>query len=166
MAHRDLKPGNVMKCAGDRLVLLDFGVAVAEVDTSYRETFCGTPRYVAPEAIRGTIAPGQAYQLDVYAFGAMAFEMIAGRPPFAGRSLPELLDRHVSDPVPDLSRIRGETPGELVALVHACLAKDPRERPVSMAAIAWELQGCRRHAEVVPTGRQATRMPALTRQPP
>ena len=166
MAHRDLKPGNVMMCAGDRLVLLDFGVAIAEVDTSYRDTFCGTPRYIAPEAIRGAIEPGQAYQLDVYALGAMAFEMLAGRPPFVGRTLPELLDRHIADPVPDLAKLRGETPADLVALIHACLAKDPRQRPVSMAAIAWELQGCQRQADVVASGRQATRMPALSRQRP
>ena len=164
MAHRDLKPGNVMLCADDRVVLLDFGIAVPEVDRSYREGITGTPRYLAPEAIRGAIAAGQAYRLDIYAFGVVAFELLAGQPPFLAPSLPELLERHLGDPVPDLARIRSEVASDLVALIEACLAKNPDDRPVSMEQIAWELQGSRRRSAPVPTGRNATRMPAL--EPP
>lgn len=129
--------------------------------TSFRQRLRSSQATTSMSPGRGATAPGQAYQLDIYSFGALAFEMLAGRPPFEAPNLPALLDRHLAAPVPDLAQLRGDAPGALVGLIHACLAKDPRERPVSMEAIAHELRGCRRRSGAVTTGRHATRMPAL-----
>jgi serine/threonine protein kinase/CheY-like chemotaxis protein len=139
MAHRDLKPGNVMLCPLQRVVLLDFGIMIPEVEAATTPR-CGTPRYLAPEAIRGAIAPGQAHLVDAYAFGAVAFEVFAGRTPFEGESMVQTLEDHLSVPPPDLAAIRPDLPAQVPALVAACLAKEPSERPGDMETVAGDLR--------------------------
>jgi serine/threonine-protein kinase len=150
MAHRDLKPGNVMLCAGARVVLLDLGIMLPEIDTATLVR-CGTPRYLAPEVIRGVIARGDAHMVDVYALGAMAFELFAGRPVFDAESIVRMLEHHVMTPAPDLSALRPDLPNALVALVAACLQKDPRERPRDMEAVAGDLRNIARRLVTRPT---------------
>jgi serine/threonine protein kinase/CheY-like chemotaxis protein len=139
MAHRDLKPGNVMLCPLQRVVLLDFGIAIPEVDAAHFIR-CGTPRYLAPEVVRGTIAPGRAHLVDAYAFGAVAFELFAGRPVFESDSTVQMLEHHLGTPAPDLASFRPDLPGQIHALVAACLTKDPGERPSDMEALAGDLR--------------------------
>lgn len=142
MAHRDLKPGNVMLSPG-RTVLLDFGIMLPEV-TARDGDRCGTPRYLAPELITGTPAPGQAHLVDTYAFGVMAYEMFAGTPPFVADSLVRTLEHHLSTPAPRLDAVRPDLRRELVELVLSCMAKLPGERPGDMQAVAWELRSLQR----------------------
>ncbi len=144
IAHRDLKPGNVMLCPEGRIVLLDFGIVVPEV-AARDVTRCGTPRYVAPEVIRASIVPGQAHLVDVYAFGAMAFEMFAGVPAFDADTTVRTLERHLEAPPPLLADARPDLPEALSTLVDACLAKAPAERP-AMMTVSWELLGLRRRS--------------------
>ena len=146
VAHRDLKPANVMLCPGERVVLLDFGIMIPEVAAD-ELTRCGTPRYLAPEIIRGDVQPGRVHLVDIYAFGAMAFEMLAGRPPFEGRTIVALLEQHLIAPLPSLRERRPELPPRLATLVESALAKDPGERPPAMEAIAWELRSIARRLE-------------------
>ena len=139
MAHRDLKPGNVMLCPLQRVVLLDFGIVIPEVDAAHFVR-CGTPRYLAPEVVRGTIAPGRAHLIDAYAFGAVAFELFAGQPVFEADSTVQMLEHHLGTPAPDLAAIRPDLPRQVHALVAACLAKDPAERPGDMEGLAGDLR--------------------------
>ena len=139
MAHRDLKPGNVMLCPRGRVVLLDFGIVVPEVDAASTPR-CGTPRYLAPEAVRGDIVAGRAHLVDVYAFGAVMFEMFAGRPPFEAESMVQLLEHQLGTPPPELAVLRPDLPRHLPELVAGCLSKEPSERPGDMETIATDLR--------------------------
>ena len=95
----------------------------------------GTPAYMAPEQITGgEITP----QADLYATGLLAYELLAGRHPFAGTDAPmALLMRHLSDDPPPLASVRPDLPPGVVAWVHGMLAKEPAMRPVDAAA-AWD----------------------------
>ncbi len=149
MAHRDVKPANLMLCPRGRLVLLDFGIFLPEVEVS-RMSMCGTPRYMAPEMIRREVAPGQAHLADTYSFGAVACELLSGSPPFEADSWVEILEKHLRDEPPDLAAGRPDAPAELVELVTACLAKPPDQRPPSIEAVGWELRALGRKLRAQP----------------
>jgi serine/threonine-protein kinase len=127
--HRDLKPENVFLLAGDRVKLLDFGIARCAQDarlTNLGEIF-GTPQYMAPE--RGTsIDAGPA--ADLYALGVMLFEMLSGRLPFEANDPATWLLKHLREPPPHLKQLVPEAPDALDRLVYDLMAKDPAERPV------------------------------------
>jgi serine/threonine protein kinase len=159
MAHRDLKPGNVVLAPAGRTVLLDFGIVLPEVSALEVER-CGTPRYLAPEVINGTVVRGEAHLVDTYAFGTMAFEMLAGRVPFEANTLIELMEQHLSTPPPTLRQVRPGIPSALSDLVLGCMAKNPSDRPRDMQTILWELHSLRRRS-VEESG--PVRLPAGTR---
>lgn len=155
IAHLDLKPDNVILCAGGRTVLVDLGVMVPEVIAGDREP-CGTPLYMAPELIDRALVPGRARRADFYSFGALAFELFTGVPPFVGTDLASVLARHLVEPPPELCARRGDVPARLGELVRSCLAKHERDRPASADEIAWELRAIRaRNARI--TGPHLTR---------
>jgi eukaryotic-like serine/threonine-protein kinase len=139
MAHLDVKPGNVMLCPDQRVVLLDLGIMLAEVEVAGRIE-SGTPRYLAPEAFAGEIRRGEARLLDIYAFGVTAFEMLSGMPPFRSDSLTGLMRAHLQALPPDLRSMRSDVPPALAMLIDACLAKSPHDRPASMENVLWDLR--------------------------
>jgi serine/threonine protein kinase len=143
IAHRDVKPANVMLAPGDRVVLMDFGIFIPECDVGEQKTTPGTAEYMAPEAIRGEVAPGTAYLVDFYAFGIIACEMLIGHVPFEGATTSATLLQHLDADVPDLVARRPDVPRALAGLIESLLAKDPIERPESMHAVAWQLRGIR-----------------------
>jgi serine/threonine-protein kinase len=136
IVHRDLKPENVM-LTGDAAVIIDFGIAKALIEANQPRTArdgltrvgftVGTPTYMAPE--QAAADPGLDHRADIYAFGIMAFELLAGVPPFRGATSQQLLKAHLADPVPDLGRLRPGLPPGLVTLINDCLAKAPDDRP-------------------------------------
>lgn len=140
VAHRDVKPGNVMLAPRGRLVLMDFGIMLPEYEVARHAPIPGTAEYMAPEAIARDVAPGAAWLLDVYAFGITAFEVLAGRRPFDDGEVGSILAQHLAGTVPSLARLRPGLPAGLVSLVEACLAKDAAERPQSMESIATRLR--------------------------
>lgn len=144
MGHHDVKPANVMLCAGGRVVLLDFGIMIPEVDAA-AAIASGTPRYLAPEIVLELIRPGQAHLLDIYALGVMGFELLAGRPPFEADSVENLMRMHICDRPPDLLELRPDVPIALADLIDSCLAKAPGDRP-GVDQVLWALRACGRTA--------------------
>jgi serine/threonine-protein kinase len=139
--HRDLKPSNVMLTHDGIAKLADFGLAKrveARSPLPAEHTLVGTPYFMAPELFEGTAASRQS---DVYAAGVTYFYLLTGRLPFADRSIVALARKHAKDPVPDLGRLRPDTPAQMTALLSHCLAKRPDQRLPDAAALREELRG-------------------------
>lgn len=106
IAHRDVKPANVMLAPRDRVVLMDFGIFLPEIDQTKSTFLSGSPECIAPETIEDRIAPGDAFLVDVYAFGVVLFEVLTGRVPFQGDNVLRLIYLHRTEPPPDLDSRR------------------------------------------------------------
>ena len=121
--HRDLKPGNVLVTPANEVKILDFGIA-ARLDRGDGDTasICGTPFYMAPEQIRGE-APTPA--TDIYAFGATAFHLATGRPPFHTGNV---IDAHLNTAPPDPLKLAPGLDPELAQIILRCLEKAPADR--------------------------------------
>ena len=137
--HRDLKPDNVLVARSGRIALTDFGIArVTAEPTTTADQLLGTPAYMAPEQIRrsATIGP----PADVYAFGAMLFEMLTGRRPFPGADPLQVAIARLHEPPPD-PRILRALPDAVAELVLRCMAREPADRYADGAALAAALAG-------------------------
>jgi serine/threonine-protein kinase len=140
VAHRDLKPDNVLLSSG-YAVVTDFGVAKAvssargEDDpelTSHGMTV-GTPAYMAPE--QATADPAADHRVDIYALGIMAYEMLAGRRPFVAKSAQELLVAHITRAPAPITDHRPDLPAALATLIMRCLSKSAADRPSAAEAV-------------------------------
>jgi serine/threonine protein kinase len=126
IVHRDLKPGNVM-LDGDRVVLVDFGLAQHEGASDC----AGTPAYMAPEQLEGGAVDARS---DLHALGCVVFEMLAGVPPFGDGTIDEIYARHHT--TPDVRAVRPDVPRWLARAITGLLARDPAERARGLAALA------------------------------
>ena len=130
IVHRDLKPENVM-ISGWHALVTDFGVAKALSEATGSHTLTtagvalGTPTYMAPE--QAAADPHVDHRADIYAFGVLAYELLAGRPPFLGTAQ-HVLAAHVTEMPDPLTRHRGALPPALESLVMKCLEKRPADR--------------------------------------
>ncbi|MFE4310883.1 serine/threonine-protein kinase [Streptomyces sp. NPDC056891] len=127
VVHRDLKPANVLLAEqGGQMhpMLTDFGIARLADSPGLTRTheFVGTPAYVAPESAEGR---PQTSAVDIYGAGILLYELVTGRPPFAGGSALEVLHRHLSEE----PRRPSTVPGPLWTVIERCLSKDPERRP-------------------------------------
>ena len=134
--HRDVKPANVLLGRDDRLFLADFGIAkMVETMSGLTATgvVVGTPVYMAPEQAQGQPASPAT---DRYSLGVVAYEILAGRPPFEGDNPLSLMHQHVSTQAPALSTKVGGLPAGLDAVLDRALSKNPAERPPTCRALA------------------------------
>ena len=136
--HRDLKPENIYLvpdpavASGERVKVLDFGLAKLDNGTTRIDSVFGTPRYMSPEQCRS--AKQIDHRTDIYALGCILFELVTGRTPYEG-SLRELVEGHKRAPIPRASAFSLEVTPALDDLIHQMLQKDPAHRPQSMAAV-------------------------------
>jgi serine/threonine protein kinase len=152
MAHRDVKPANVILAPGNRVVIMDFGIFKPECDRTRSTIVWGTPEYVAPEAVTDGIAPGELFLVDVYALGILLFQMLTDEVPFRSTSAAGTLWMQVHEPIPDPTLQRLDTPRDLAALVREMMAKSPSARPQGMHEVAWRLRRLR--DEPMPSSRR------------
>lgn len=143
VAHRDVKPANIMLAPGNRLVLMDFGLFLAEFEVAGQSTVAGSPQYMAPEAISNEVQPGEGHLVDLYALGIVAYEMLTGDVPFNSEEIMDVWEKHLTVEVPDVRKRRPDAPPKLAALLASLLQKDPHERPQSIEAVLWQLRGIR-----------------------
>lgn len=147
LVHRDLKPDNVLLIEqenGSLLVkILDFGIILDLNDPSQRERevrgdiAAGEPLYMAPEQIiRGGIIDQRA---DIYALGAVLYEMLAGHPPFEAETVRRLFDKHLYDDVPSIT---SGVPEAVNMMLFRALSKEPDDRQVHMVQVMLEAKMC------------------------
>ncbi len=138
VVHRDIKPANILLTGGHALVA-DFGIAkaISEADADALTgtgMAVGTPEYMSPE--QGSGDHGVDARTDIYALGCVLYEMLAGEPPFSGRTPQNILARHRQDSPPPLHVVRPGLPPELEASVEKALAKVPADRFQTAASFA------------------------------
>ena len=149
VVHRDIKPENIL-LSGGAAVVTDFGIAKA-IDASRTQdgggttgitragVSLGTPAYMAPEQALGD--PATDSRADIYSWGVVAWELLGGGHPFAGKTTAQaLIAAHVAEATPSLSTKRPEVPESLARLVMQCLEKNPANRPGSATELLASLE--------------------------
>ncbi len=144
LAHRDVKPANVMLAPGGRVVLMDFGLVVPHADRAGQRLVAGSVPYMAPEALTGDVATGSASLVDVYALGVLAYELLTGVPPFPETHPVENYGSKIRGPTPVVSALRSDVPEGLNDLIFRMMAVDPHERPNGAEEVLWRLRSLRR----------------------
>ncbi len=137
--HRDLKPANVLIAGDGTAKISDFSLAkLGDADLTATGAILGTPSYMAPEQAGGSRAVGPA--ADVYAVGAILYELLTGRPPFRAATAFETLEQvRAQEPVP-VRQLQPGVPADLATVCLKCLEKDPARRYASAGELADDLR--------------------------
>ncbi len=154
IVHRDIKPANLLLDSTGTVKVLDLGLARvsqpdhlvaasgSELDLTVSGSFVGTVDYVSPEqAYDPRMADSRS---DIYSLGCTLHYLLTGKAPFGGQTFMERLLGHRERPIPSLFASRHDVPESLEAAFRSLLAKSPQDRPQTMAAVAAELEECRK----------------------
>jgi serine/threonine-protein kinase len=127
IAHRDLKPNNVILANDGRVVLADFGLAkiIGSPIQTASMTMIGTPAYMAPEQSQRSVVDERS---DLYSLGAILFELLTGQLPFRAETPFEMITKHAQEALPRASQLRRDVPRGLDRVLFKAMAKDPVER--------------------------------------
>ena len=161
--HRDIKPENIL-LESVHAQVADFGVAKALSEAGVGSTLTtvglalGTPAYMAPE--QAMADPSTNHRADLYAVGAVLYEMLVGAPPFSGNAQ-SVVAAHLTAPVPQLSDRRRDIPPQIASLTSRLLAKMPAERPQSAAEAIASLDSITTPAAAQATPERRTRTPLI-----
>ncbi|HJU84377.1 MAG TPA: protein kinase [Holophagaceae bacterium] len=139
VVHRDIKPLNVLFDARGDVKLMDFGLAapVAAAGTDKEGQVFGTPRYMAPEQVRGERVDPRT---DLYSLGIMLFELASGTPPFDDADVTHLMRMHLTSPVPSVRSAVPDLPSAFAYLLERLMAKRMEDRPSSAAEVVETLK--------------------------
>ena len=160
IVHRDLKPGNVMVTHTGLVKVLDFGLAkvgaagvgpvsedaetVANAPLTVEGSILGTVSYMSPEQAEGRRVDARS---DIFSFGILLYEMVAGVRPFSGESAVSTLSAVLRDEARPLTEISPDVPARLQEIIFRCLRKDPDARPQSMKEVHAELQSLKQQSD-------------------
>ena len=139
--HRDIKPENIMMLDDGSIKIIDFGVALLE--GARRVTWrglsgtVGTPDYMAPEQLKGERGTASS---DIYAVGAMLYEMLCGHPPFEGENIFAIMNQHISQDPPSILKCNPHISPALATVVMHAIRRDPEKRYKSMADMLRDLR--------------------------
>jgi Tol biopolymer transport system component len=143
VVHRDIKPENIL-LSGRHALVTDFGVAKAVSEATGRAKLTtagvalGTPAYMAPE--QASADPHLDQRVDIYAVGAVAYELLTGRPVFMGTTPQMILSAHMTEPVQPVTKHRDTVPAALESVVMRCLEKRPADRWQSAEELLPQLE--------------------------
>jgi eukaryotic-like serine/threonine-protein kinase len=149
IVHRDMKPANALITPAGQVRIVDFGMArITTSDPATEVDVAGTAAYMSPEQTRGGAVD---HRSDLWSFGVILYEMLAGVRPFQGADVKAVISSIRDDDPPPLTQLRPDLPEALTAIVHRCLEKDVARRYASAQNLIAELQSCNPTAQGEPS---------------
>lgn len=143
VVHRDLKPSNLIRRPDGTIKITDFGLSKSQdvdVGGTHAGQILGTPMFMSPEQCRGLAVDART---DIYALGLIAWTLLAGRQPFPGPALGQVMHDQINTSLPSLAALDAELPAALDTLLAELTAKDPARRPATMEEVVDALETLR-----------------------
>ena len=136
--HRDLKPQNIMINKRGEVVIMDFGLAAIAGELTGAEARNGTPAYMSPEQIKGSVVTAKS---DIYALGLVLYELFTGKRPFDAHSLQQLMDMQEAAQLTSMTSVAADIDPTVEKVIRRCLDPDPAKRPASALSVLAALPG-------------------------